>query len=73
VICYKQKTNLFYPNLETKELYWDQKKLKIIVSYNPLIESAYGFDKNIKTFEMRTAFDNTPELISENCHKEYEE
>ena len=67
---YHRDSNLCFPNIQVNNLYWDQKQLKIIVSYNPLLESAYGLDKNNHTFEMSSAFGSTPELISEKCYKE---
>lgn len=67
---FNKKSNLFFPNIEVNHLFWDQKQLKIITSYTPLIESAYGLDKNVRTIEMNSAFESTPELITEKCYKE---
>ena len=61
---YNRNSNLFFPNVELNNLFWDQKQLKIIVSYSPLLESAYGLDRKIRTFEMDCAFSSTPELIT---------
>jgi hypothetical protein len=52
---YNKNTKIFYPNLTINDIYFDQKNLKSIVSYVPLILDAIGLQGNTKNFELRLA------------------
>jgi hypothetical protein len=68
---YTKDTCSFYPDISFTHLYLDQKSLRLIVSYNPLLLDALGLQEDTKSFELRLATEPTPKGINyEQCYLE---
>lgn len=57
---YKRNTSRVYPTTNLKDIYYDQKSMKIVVSYHPLIYDALGIKDSSKSVELRIATEPTP-------------
>lgn len=57
---YERKTSHVYPTTNLKDIYYDQKSMKLVVSYHPLIYDALGIRDASKSAELRLATEPTP-------------
>ena len=49
-----------YPTTNLNDIYFDQKSMKMVVSYHPLIYDAIGMRDSSKSVELRLATEPTP-------------
>lgn len=49
-----------YPTTNLKDIYYDQKSMKTVVSYHPLIYDVIGIKDSSKSTELRLATEPTP-------------
>jgi hypothetical protein len=67
-VKYHNNSSLFLPNLTAEDAYFDQRKLKVVFTYDKVILDALGLlHPDIKSTEAKLTFAPTPMTSEEDC------